>query len=361
MNRSILVSMIALSLWACGPDAMAVVGDEEVDGNETYDAQLTSSSRSMTWFPLQAGNSWTFRNSAGTTRTVTVTSAGDNMALVTGLYADPMWMGMASDASTTLQQWNSNTSVWEPLVRFGYASTTWKTNSTTCKGLVGKRSATGTLVTTPAGTFTDTRTISYAQISSPTMMCAPQQLSELTFVPNVGLVSFKTGTNQRFTLVSATINGVSFPAAAQSDVSANVVLDHASYSSVPNTIRCITTPCPSNADTAVAKVELQLKNTGSTSATWQFSTGCQFDVEVVAASGRVVRRLSDGRSCTFALSSLTLGAGQSKVYSASVPLEDSNGLQLSGTYTVRAKLIPSSNASTAPSATSSLSVVVLTP
>ena len=72
MNRSILVSIVTLSMFAaCGPDAMAVVGDDgDLDGTESYDAELTSTSRSSTWFPLQNGNSWTFKNTAGATRTV---------------------------------------------------------------------------------------------------------------------------------------------------------------------------------------------------------------------------------------------------------------------------------------------------
>jgi hypothetical protein len=266
---------------------------------------------------------------------------------------------MTSDTSTTLQQWNG--SAWESLVRFGFSTTTWKTNNTTCKGLVGKRASTGTVVTTTAGSFSDTRTISFAQVSTPTTLCGTPAFTELTFAANVGLVSFKSGTNQRYNLVSATVGGVSIPVAAQSDLSARVVLDKASYESLPNTIQCIRAPCSSNAVTAEAKVELQLKNLGSTSATYQFATGCQFDVELVSSSGRVVRRLSDSRSCTFATSSLTLGAGQSKVYAASIPLADSTGLQLDGNFTVRAKLTPSSNASTAPSATSTLSVEVLAP
>lgn len=361
MKRSILVSMVAMSLWACGPDGVATVEqeDSEVDGLETYDAELTSTSRSQTWLPLASGNSWRYRSAAGAGRTITVQQMGENMALVSGLYAQPIWLGMSSATGTTLNQWAN--SKWEPLVRFGYSTTTWKTNTTVCKGLVGKRASTGTTFITPAGRFTDTRTIAFAQVSTPSTMCAAPAFTELTFVPNVGLVSFKTGTNLRYNLVSATLGGVEFPADPDAELTAKVVLDKASYVSLPNTIQCITTPCPGNAQTADAKVELQLKNTGSTSASWQFATGCQFDVELVSSTGRVVRRLSDTRTCSFATSSLTLGAGQSKVFAATLPLADKEGLQLSGTYTVRAKLIPSSNASTAPSATGSFQVTVLAP
>ncbi len=359
MKRSILLSLVAMSMFACGPDALAVVGEEEteLDGTETYDAELTSTSRSSTWFPLQTGNSWTFKNSSGATRTVTLSQVGDGMALLTGLFPNPTWVGLTTDASTSLMMWSG--SAWVPFVRFGYATTTWRTSSELCTGLVGRRLATGTVVTTTAGNFSDTRTIGFAQVSSPAVLCAPQAFNELAFVPNVGLVSFRTGSNQRFTLVSAKVNGKVIPVVPEADITARVTLDQASYVSIPNTIRCITTPCASNAQTASARVSFELRNTGSTSKTWQFSTGCQFDVELVSSSGAVVRKLSEGRACTFALTSLTLGAGQSRVFSASVPLEDKTGLQLDGTYSVKAKLIPSSG--TAPSANGSLSVSVLVP
>ena len=360
MNRTILVSIVTLSMFAaCGPDAMAVVGDDaDLDGTESYDAELTSSSRSSTWFPLQNGNNWTFKNTAGATRTVTVSDVGEGMGLVTGLFANPVWVGFASDASTTLQLWNG--SAWVPLIRFGYASTTWRTSNELCTGLIGRRLATGTTVSTTAGSFSDTRTIGFAQVSSPTTLCAPQAFSELSFVPNMGLVSFRTGSNLRFTLVSATIDGKTFPVAPEANITTRVSLDKASYVSTPNTIRCITQPCPSNADTASARVTFEVRNTGSSAKTFNFSTGCQFDVELLSMSGTVVHRLSEGRSCTFATTSVTLEAGQSKSYSATVPLEDRNALQLDGAYTVRAKLIPTGTA-TAPSATGSLSVSVLVP
>jgi hypothetical protein len=355
----ILTAVVCLSLWACGPDATAVVGEDDVDGTEAYDAELTSTSRSTSWFPMQEGNSWTLKSATGETKTLTLTQVGGGMGLLTGLYDAPVWVGVASDSATTLFQWKNDT--WEPLVRFGYASSSWKTNSNACNGYVGRRSATGASVTTPAGSYTDTRSIEFNWVTSPTARCAQPVLGELTFVPQVGLVSLRTGMGTRFDLSSAKVNGKIIPTPASSDVSAKVVLDKVNYESVPNTIVCITTPCPSNAVTAEATVEFRLQNTGAASQTWQFNTGCQFDVELVSSAGRVVRRLSEGRACTYSLTSLTLGAGQSKTYTSKIPLSDRDGLQLSGTYSVRAKLIPSSNAASAPTATSSLSVQVLTP
>lgn len=359
MTKVMSAALMSVSLFACGPDAMAVVDDGDVDGTETYDAELTSTSRSNTWFPMQEGNTWTFKSATGETRTLTMTRVADNMALLTGFYDAPVWVGLASDSATTLYQWKNDT--WEPLVRFGYASTSWKTNSNACNGYVGRRSSTGASFTTPVGTYADTRTIEYNWVTSPTARCAQPVLGQLTFTPNIGLLTFVTGMGTRFNLQSAKVNGRVYPVPPTNGVTTRVVLDKVNYESTPNTIVCITTPCPSNAVTAEANVEFQLQNTGSTSQTWQFNTGCQFDVEIVSSTGRVVRRLSEGRACTFALSQLTLSAGQSKTYSAKIPLSDRDGLQLAGTYSVKAKLIPSSNAATAPSASSSLSVQVLQP
>ena len=64
--------LMAFSFLGCGPDALATTMGEdelEVDGTETYDAELTATSRSNTWFPMQEGNTWTFKNASGTTRT----------------------------------------------------------------------------------------------------------------------------------------------------------------------------------------------------------------------------------------------------------------------------------------------------
>lgn len=354
--RLLPLSLVCFSLLACGPDAVAQLGDEGDDSFEVVEGELTATSRALTWLPLANGNEWTFRSAAGETRTVKLSQVADGMALVTGLWPQPTWVGVTSSGSTTLFQWNGE--AWLPLVRFGYARNTWQTSKAPCSGLVGQRTATGTVIETAAGSFADTRTVGYSQVTAPNIRCAPPPLSELAFQSGLGLVTFRTGTNETFSLVRAVVGGKATPAAT---VATKLSLDQASYVSYPNTIQCITVPCPSNAKTAAAKVTFELRNTSSTTQSWQFSTGCQFDVELVSAMGRVVRRLSDDRMCTFALSSLTLAPGQSRSYQASLPLEDRDGLQLSGTYSVRARLIPSSNASSAPSATGSLRVDVLTP
>jgi hypothetical protein len=330
--------------------------EDGVDDVETVEGELTASNRAATWLPMQEGNRWTFASSVSS-RTVTLTNVGGGMALLTGLFEQPTWVGVASDSSTTLLMWNGVK--WVPFVRFGYARTSWTMGEGACTTFNVRRAGTGVRVATPAQDFTDTRVIAFEQKPDPVVRCMPPAFTELTFVPRVGLVAFKTGRGERFALVSAQVNGVSLPADA---VTARLTLDAERYTSKPNTIVCITTPCPSNAETAVAKVHFTVTNTSSRTQVFRFNTGCQFDVEAVSASGRVVARLSERRFCTFALTTLQLEPGESATYDADFTLEDSNGLQLDGDFTLRAFLTTSSGAmGTRPSASAPLSVRVVHP
>lgn len=352
MARNVWLSMALVSLVGCGgPDAMAMLAaDDGVDDVETVEGELTATSRAATWLPMQEGNTWVF-TSGSSERTVTLTDVGDGMALLSGLYTQPVWVGHASANTTTLLMWNG--AAWVPFVRFGYARTSWTLGEGMCSRFTVRRGATGARVETPAGDFTDTRTITFSQQPDPTAFCAPPAFTELSFVPRVGLVAFRTGRGERFVLKEALVNGKPVPAAA---TTARVSLDAASYTSKPNTIVCITTPCPSNAETAVAKVRFEVKNTSGAAQDFHFTSGCQFDVEALSASGRTVARLSERQVCTFAMTTLTLAPGEAKTYEADFALEDSAGLQLDGDFTLRATL--KSGTGMPPSASAPLSVHV---
>jgi hypothetical protein len=357
-QSSLLQSAVVLVLAACGPDAGALAGAEDVDTDEavaTTEGELTSSSRAGLWFPLQTGNTWTYESTGAAARTVRLGSVSNGMAEVTGLFSSSLWVGATSSTSTTLMRWDSASSEWKSWLRFGFAKTTWSLGTEPCTGAKYRRSATGATVVTPAGAFTDTRTIAVEQVSHPTAFCAPPAFTELTFAAGVGLVSFRTGRGERFVLRSATVDGKRVPV-ANGSVAASLTLDKASYVNTPNTIRCITTPCPSNERTAVARVAFTVTNGSASSQTWNFRTGCQIEVELVSSSGLVVKRLSDDQACTMALTSVTLASGQSRTWNVELPLADRDGLQLDGSYTARARLIPSANAGSAPVATRAFAV-----
>lgn len=349
-------AVVIAVLASCGPDAQTLIDADDVDTDETAttstEGELTSSSKASVWFPLNQSNTWTYESASGS-RTVRLGSVSTGMAEVQGLLAANTWVGVSDTSANTIMQWDESARAWKAWLRFGYASTTWTMGTAECTGARLKRSGTGTTVTTPAGSFSDTRTISIEQIPSRTAFCAPPAFTEVTFAAKVGLIGFRTGTGERFFLKSATVAGRQVPAVGA--VTATVSLDKTSFVSKPNTIRCITAPCPSNEETAVAQATFTVTNGGTSPQTWQFRTGCQFELEVLSASGLVVKRLSDDRVCTMALTSVTLAPGQSKTWTSPVKLADRDGLQLDGAFTLKARLIPSSTIA-APTATKSFSV-----
>jgi hypothetical protein len=350
--------VLAVALLGCGgPDALSMSAvDDGVDDVETVQGELTATSRAATWLPMQEGNTWVF-GSPTSTRTITLSNVGNGMALLTGLFSQPTWVGAASENSSTLLAWNG--SAWVPFVRFGYARTAWTLGEGRCSGLAARRAGTGTRVSTPAGDFTDTRTISFEPTTESSAMCVPPAFQELTFVPRVGLVAFRTGRGERFSLSSATVNGEKLPAGA---ITARLTLDRERYTSRPNTIACVTTPCPDNSETAEAKVHFEVHNTSGAAQSFRFNSGCEFDVEALSAGGRVAARLSERRSCPFAQTTLVLHPGESRAWDAEFELKDSAGLQLDGEFTLRAVLATSSSTMGAPvSASAPLSVRVVRP
>ena len=156
-------------------------------------------------------------------------------------------------------------------------------------------------------------------------------------------------------MTSAVVGGTLWPLSAGS-VQGAMALDQPSYVNVPDTVPCPTGPCPSNAQTASAAVTFTVTNGTDQALTWHFGTACQFDIDVASVTGEVVRRLSDGRFCTQAPTQLSLGPGEVKVFTANLTLEDRDGLQLDGDFTLSARLLGPDGPT--PTASSALAVTI---
>jgi hypothetical protein len=357
-NARLLLALFAAATLACGtgPDALAVVDQSGPDELGSSEDNLTSNKVSD-WFPVANNNEWVFKAVGGTaTRTVKMTDTSDGVGYLEGLLPGGKWIGVDATAPNTLYGWSDTLNAWKPFLRFGYAVTPWEFATTSggpCDTLVIKRSATGVNSMSPAGLFKDGRSVSVNFKGGPTVRCAAPPLFELTFHPSVGLVSFVDGQNVKYVLTRATVGGKSYPTAAvpQADVRGFVKLDKVSYQNIPNTIRCVTTPCPSNGVTATAKLTYTVTNYGSAPFTYQFTSGCQMNVEVLTASGAVVKNLAIARLCTQALSSFTLAPGASKSFSDEFTVESDSGEQLAGSFKARASLQP--RYSSMPAATAS--------
>ncbi len=306
------------------------------------------SNRSDTWFPMHEGNTWALESASGEVRSITYEGVNEGIGHLTGLMVEGRWLGTASSTPNSLYSWNEVTNSWETFIRFGYAVTPWIWGDGACSTYKVKRSATNITVTTPAGTFSGARRILFELKPLPNVRCAAPAFTELTFAPNVGLIAIDTHAG-KFLLTSAKVNGKAFPS---NQIKGSLRLDKSTYINSPNTIACITTPCPSNEVTTTAKATYTVTNNGSASQTFEFNSGCQFDLQLVDDKGEMVRSLSEVRFCTLALTRFTLAAGQSKVFTAQIPLSNRVGEQLFGNFTAKAMLSPRNGASSAESAAS---------
>ena len=339
MFRNVLTAVGVMALAACGVDSSAKVGNDTFDPEVEVSQGELSSSKVSDWFPMAEGNTWVLKTSAGATRTVSFSELEDGVAWLDGMVPGGRWAGVASSAPNTLYTWDEGQLRWDAFLRFGYASTQWVWGSGACGTYTAKRSGTGRTVTTAAGTFTDTRSIEFTLKPSPTARCVAPEFSEFTFAAKVGLVQVKTPNGEVFDLTSAKVGNKRYPV-APAGVSSKLVSDKAVYTSQGNTIRCITTPCPSNEEPAVAKLTYTLTNNTTTNKTWQFSSSCQTNTVIEDAQGNVVKNLQIARLCLAALTQVTLAPGQSKTYSEDIALASDSGQLLEGDYLAKMYLTP---------------------
>lgn len=347
--KTALLAVTSVALFACGPNTASIdspMAAESEDIASTSDALV--SNRADVWFPMQEGNTWQLESATGQSRKVTFAGVHDGIGYLDGLMLDGRWMGTAASAPNSVYAWNESANSWGTFLRFGYAVTPWSFGEGACNAYTVKRSATDVTITTPAGTFTGARTLAFERKPSPTARCQPPAFTELTFAAGVGLIAVGTYDGTLF-LKSANVNGKAYPAA--SGVKGTLKLDKVVYVNKPNTIACITTPCPSNDVTATAKATYTVTNTGTKSVTFEFTSGCQFDMKLVDATGAIVYSMLADRLCSASLTQFTLAAGQSKVFTNDLLLS-AGGYQLFGDFTAKAMLSAFSGPSTLESAAS---------
>ncbi|MBI3181645.1 MAG: hypothetical protein HYZ28_05845 [Myxococcales bacterium] len=353
---SVLVAGLLVS--ACGVDSSAEVqvGGLAAETELSEQGAELHSNRADVWFPMEEGNRWELVSSSGAKWTVSVDASYGDARWVSGLFdSDGNWLGESANAPASTYLWNADVRRWEPAVRFGYRYTPWQfaTSSGPCDSFDAKRSATDVSIATPAGSFSGVRKVAFMQKPSPTVLCAPNRVKEIAFASGVGPVAVVSGMGELFLLQSAKVGGRQYPA---SGVSASLSSDRTAYVSQRQTVYCITAPCPPVETAAVARFSFTVANHSGTSRTFRFTSGQQFEIELLDSSGKVVRAWSDGRAFTMALTSLTLAPGQRKSFTGEVELKDRQGALLKGTFTARARLTAYEGGT--PTATSMLTVSI---
>src|ERR1051326_5825667 len=140
----------------------------------------------------------------------------------------------------------------------------------------------------------------------------------------------------------------SYPPPAGAGLGAALQADQDVYTNQPGTVSC--PPCTTNTppcelpcyltgeQTAVAHFTFAVTNDYNYPRTFEFSSGQQFDIELSDESGQVVAAWSDGMFFTQQMNSFTLNPGETKTFTADMPLKDRNGKQLNGTYQAQAYL-----------------------
>ena len=345
VKNAFVAAFSLIAFAACGvPDSEVVVSDEVSSEPEIMEAgQELSSSAVKDWFPLEKGNEWVFKG-LSSQKTVRVVAVGTGIAYVTGLHAEGKWVGVSASTPNTLYAWDGDAGRWNVFIRFGYSVTSWTYNQSegACSKFAARRTSTGQEYATVAGAFSDTRAIGFTMTPPANVRCAQPDFGELVFAARVGPIMIKRPDGEKFALQSAKVGVTTLPRATGSVV-VKTTTDKTAYLNQSNTIRCITTPCPSNEVTAEAKVTITLVNTTSEVQSFRFNTGCQTNVQIFDATGKIVKNLETARMCTMALSTVALSPGQTRSWVETVSLISDLGEQLDGTYKVAGSVRPASS------------------
>jgi hypothetical protein len=318
-------------------------------------AQNPPGDEAVTWFPLEQGNEWIFQARGGTRHRIAVDYSFGSYHWLEGIQGESFWT-YADDAhwyfDDKLFMYNWDRGAWYPLFLFArdraqpwYFDLTGNACDTMSLHLQDESGS----VVTPVGAWRTTRRYDFSLVPEPNVRCRKPMMASIWVAPGVGPVRFLDTDGNTWNLMQAQVGGrvlqPAFPGTEASVITADwrvtLVLDKARYENQPNTIRCITTPCPSNQVDAEAQVELKITNTSGSTQTLHFRSGQQLDLEIEdAVTGQVVRLWSHGRPFTEALSRIVLAPGETKVLTATLPFTDqSTGAQLDGTYIVRGWII----------------------
>ncbi len=315
-------------------------------------ASAMAADYSETWFPLWEGNEWIFHSGTQEVRVATDYQDGDDLFYLTGFMGKDMWVyqdALSPTYYSRIQFWNADAAAWKDLLRFEKANNVaWSVNLTggACDTYSVQRTATNVTSTTPVGTFTGSRSYSLGLVPEMTARCMPSPMNSVIFAPTVGPVEFTSTAGAKYKRIGGYVDGTNYTIPApkktvtSSGIQATLSLSAGRYNNQPNTIACITQPCPSNQVNANASLTLTVKNTSTSSKTFQFADGQPYNFTISDATGTAIAKWTDDHT-PIGVTSLTLAPGQSKTWTTSMAMLDVNDVQLAGFYTVRGWMVGS--------------------
>ena len=299
------------------------------------------------WFPLQAGNQWTFTTTNDANRIIQIGATPDGLWSATGLFDQPVTLR----GDLNLQARVAGRHPWQTVARFGRKDNRpWRFNLTgdNCDDTRAMWSASDATIDTPAGTFTGCRLWHSFHLTD---SCPPTMTADIWFAPEVGPVGLQTGTGDWYWLSAATVGDRIYPLPppTTNGLAARLTADQSVYTNISDHL-VICPPCWTNippclgpcyfsgGTNATAKFTFQVTNVSTQSQIFTFPTGQTFDIQLIDSNDVVVALWSTGKAFPTFVLTLVLPVNQSLTYHAEMELVDSTGRPLSGAYTARAYL-----------------------
>lgn len=331
MRRTILGCLVMVSM-SCGADPEAMT---EVGGLEFEQASMSHEQRAADYLPTLTGNRWELLGEGHHAKSVAIKVLGQGEAgsEVTGLTREgAVWLREDAHNPNVILALNADTQTWGPLIRFDRKTWWYRPTSAPCDQYRVTRLG-EEAVKTMVGEFTGVA-FRFELVPPADVRCTAGPFEKLVLAKEVGVVALVQDATE--TMLSHAMIGDTVLHHAQMPTA--LVLERTEYESQMNTIACIKWPCPTNEVTAVAKFTLAVTNAEDHHHDCEFRTAKQQNFELVNEAGEVVKAWADGREFDQDPTVISFSAQQTRTLEGEVELTDRNGVQLSGTYTVRATM-----------------------
>jgi hypothetical protein len=282
---------------------------------------------------MVAGNHWELAANGESARHIQIVERTEAGTRVSGLTRSAdLLLSLDERVPNALLAWNNDTERWVPFLRLDRKSWWFHASADVCDRYRVTRLADRRVVT-GAGDFT-AMAFGFELVAPANVRCEDQPFDTLMVAQNTGPVALvKAGHEallQRAMIGDTVLYNMPMPT--------GLVVEQHEFINHPNTINCIAAPCPSNAVTAVAKFKLTVENAEAEVHVCEFRTAKQQNFELINQAGEVVQSWVNGRAFEQSPTQLTFAPGETKIFEGEVPLVDRNGVQLEGTYRVRASM-----------------------
>ena len=232
--------------------------------------------------------------------------------------------------------WNFNGQTWSVMLDYAAkAGRRWPFRVDACHNYNVEAGARAT-VQTPAGEFAGARAFAFEQNPDANVRCPTSMPQDLLTAPGVGPIAYSTGGHKGH-LLYARINDEVIAGPGETRVHPNkpnlvYTLALASEQISSTQIQCIRAPC--NPLPGTLQFVLTVTNTVGQAESVSFNSGARFDLDVFDADGTLVKKWSDGKMFTMALSTVSVQPGETKVFYGTMPFADRSGAALQGKFRV---------------------------